>query len=39
VADYVSVLSSGIQVYQGTAAEAKASGSLFATFLGVQEPV
>jgi branched-chain amino acid transport system ATP-binding protein len=39
VADHVFVLSSGIQVYQGTAAEAKASGSLFAAFLGMQEPV
>jgi branched-chain amino acid transport system ATP-binding protein len=39
VADHVCVLSSGIQVYQGTAAEAKASGSMFAAFLGMQEPV
>jgi branched-chain amino acid transport system ATP-binding protein len=39
VADHVCVLSSGIQVYQGTAAEAKASGSIFAAFLGMQEPV
>jgi branched-chain amino acid transport system ATP-binding protein len=39
VADHVCVLSSGIQVYQGTATEAKASGSLFAAFLGMQEPV
>jgi branched-chain amino acid transport system ATP-binding protein len=38
VADHVCVLSSGIQVYQGTAAEAKASGSMFATFLGINEP-
>ena len=27
------------QVYQGTAAEAKAAGSMFATFLGMSEPV
>jgi branched-chain amino acid transport system ATP-binding protein len=39
VADHVCVLSSGIQVYHGTAAEAKASGSMFAAFLGMQEPV
>jgi branched-chain amino acid transport system ATP-binding protein len=39
VADHVCVLSSGIQVYQNTAAEAKASGSMFAAFLGLQEPV
>ncbi len=39
VADHVCVLSSGIQVYQGTAAEARASGSLFAAFLGIQDPV
>ncbi len=38
VADRVCVLSSGAQVFQGTAAEAKAAGSLFATFLGVSEP-
>ena len=38
VADNVCVMSSGVQVYQGTAAEAKASGSLFATFLGMKEP-
>jgi branched-chain amino acid transport system ATP-binding protein len=38
VADQVCVLSSGAQVYQGTAAEAKASGSMFAAFLGMQEP-
>ena len=38
VADHVCVLSSGVQVYQGTAAEAKASGSMFATFLGINEP-
>jgi len=37
VADNVCVLSSGVQVYQGTAAEAKAAGSLFATFLGMGE--
>jgi branched-chain amino acid transport system ATP-binding protein len=39
VADRVCVLSSGVQVYQGTAAEAKAAGSMFATFLGMNEPV
>ena len=39
VADKVCVMSSGVQVYQGTAAEAKASGSMFATFLGMSEPV
>jgi branched-chain amino acid transport system ATP-binding protein len=38
VADQVCVMSSGQQVYQGTAAEAKAAGSLFATFLGMNEP-
>jgi branched-chain amino acid transport system ATP-binding protein len=39
VADKVCVMSSGVQVYQGTATEAKAAGSLFATFLGMNEPV
>jgi branched-chain amino acid transport system ATP-binding protein len=39
VADQVCVLSSGAQVYQGTASEAKAAGSMFATFLGMDEPV
>jgi len=39
VADQVCVMSSGVQVYQGTAAEAKAAGSMFATFLGMNEPV
>jgi branched-chain amino acid transport system ATP-binding protein len=39
VADQVCVLSSGVQVYQGTALEAKAAGSMFATFLGMNEPV
>jgi branched-chain amino acid transport system ATP-binding protein len=39
VADKVCVISSGVQVYEGTAAEAKAAGSLFATFLGMSEPV
>jgi branched-chain amino acid transport system ATP-binding protein len=34
VADRVCVLASGVAVYQGDAAEAKAAGSLFATFLG-----
>jgi branched-chain amino acid transport system ATP-binding protein len=38
VADQVCVLSSGVQVYQGTASEAKAAGSMFATFLGVDAP-
>jgi branched-chain amino acid transport system ATP-binding protein len=38
VADKVCVMSSGVQVYQGTAAEAKAAGSMFATFLGINEP-
>ena len=38
VADNVCVMSSGVQVYQGTAAEAKAAGSMFATFLGLNEP-
>jgi branched-chain amino acid transport system ATP-binding protein len=38
VADKVCVMSSGVQVYQGTAVEAKAAGSMFATFLGVNEP-
>ena len=34
VADQVCVLSSGVQVFKGTSAEAKSAGSLFATFLG-----
>ena len=38
VADQVCVLSSGTQVYRGTAAEAKAAGSMFATFVGMREP-
>jgi branched-chain amino acid transport system ATP-binding protein len=38
VADQVCVMSSGVQVYQGTASEAKAAGSMFATFLGMNEP-
>jgi branched-chain amino acid transport system ATP-binding protein len=37
VADQVCVLSSGTQVFQGTVDEAKAAGSLFATFLGVSD--
>ena len=37
VADRVCVMSSGVQVYQGTAMEAKAAGSIFATFLGAGE--
>jgi len=39
VADQVCVLSSGVQVYRGTASEAKAAGSMFATFLGVDTNV
>jgi branched-chain amino acid transport system ATP-binding protein len=39
VADKVCVMSSGVQIYQGTATEAKAAGSMFATFLGMNEPV
>jgi branched-chain amino acid transport system ATP-binding protein len=39
VADQVCVISSGVQVYQGKANEAKAAGSMFATFLGMNEPV
>ncbi|KWV49324.1 ABC transporter ATP-binding protein [Bradyrhizobium macuxiense] len=38
VADRVCVMSSGMLIYQGTAAEAKAAGSMFATFLGMNEP-
>lgn len=38
VADRVCVLSSGVQVYQGTAAEARAAGSLFDRFLGANQP-
>jgi branched-chain amino acid transport system ATP-binding protein len=34
IADRVCVLSSGVQVFQGTAEEAKAAGSLFSAFLG-----
>jgi branched-chain amino acid transport system ATP-binding protein len=37
VADQICVLSSGVQVYQGTAREARKAGSLFATFLGVRD--
>jgi branched-chain amino acid transport system ATP-binding protein len=37
VADRVCVLSSGAEVFQGTVAEAKSAGSLFATFLGTGE--
>ena len=37
VADRVCVLSSGAEVFQGTVAEAKSAGSLFATFLGAGE--
>ena len=39
VADRVCVLSSGAQVYAGTAAEAKEAGSMFAKFLGMSEAV
>jgi len=39
VADKVCVMSSGVQIYQGTATEAKATGSMFATFLGMNEPI
>jgi branched-chain amino acid transport system ATP-binding protein len=39
VADQVCVLSSGVQVYRGTAADAKAAGSMFATFLGIDAAV
>jgi len=38
VADQVCVLSSGVQVFRGSAAEARAAGSMFATFLGTQQP-
>ena len=38
VADQVCVMSSGVQIYQGAATEAKAAGSMFATFLGMNEP-
>jgi branched-chain amino acid transport system ATP-binding protein len=34
VADRVCVLSSGVQVFAGTAQEARAAGSLFTAFLG-----
>src|ERR1700730_2528720 len=34
VADQVCVLSSGVQMFQGTSAEARSAGSLFATFFG-----
>jgi branched-chain amino acid transport system ATP-binding protein len=37
VADRVCVLSSGLQVYQATAAEARMAGTLFTKFLGVDE--
>ena len=37
VADQVVVLSSGVLVFQGTSAEARAAGSMFATFLGMNE--
>ena len=38
VADRVCVLASGAQIFQGTPAEAKTAGSLFATFLGIGNP-
>ena len=34
VADRVCVLSSGVEVFQGTADQARATGSLFTAFLG-----
>ena len=37
IADHVCVLSSGKEVFRGTAAEAKSAGSLFAQFLGMSE--
>jgi branched-chain amino acid transport system ATP-binding protein len=37
VGGQVCVLSSGVQVYQGTAVQAKADGSMFATFLGIKK--
>jgi branched-chain amino acid transport system ATP-binding protein len=37
VADDVCVVSSGTAVYRGTAVEAKAAGSIFSKFLGVQD--
>ena len=37
IADNVTVISSGTQVFQGTALEAKAAGSIFAAYLGVTE--
>jgi branched-chain amino acid transport system ATP-binding protein len=37
IADNVTVISSGTQVFQGTAREAKAAGSMFAAYLGVAE--
>jgi branched-chain amino acid transport system ATP-binding protein len=39
VADQVCVLSSGVQVYQGAALEAKAAGSMFAAFLGMDASI
>jgi branched-chain amino acid transport system ATP-binding protein len=38
VADQVCILSSGVQVYRGTALEAKTAGSMFAAFLGTDAP-
>jgi branched-chain amino acid transport system ATP-binding protein len=37
VADNVTVISSGTQVFHGTASEAKAAGSMFAAYLGMAE--
>jgi branched-chain amino acid transport system ATP-binding protein len=37
IADRVCVLSSGVQVFQGTAEEARSSGSLFTAFLGARQ--
>jgi len=39
VADQVIVLSSGAVVFRGSAAQAKAEHSLFATFLGMPEQI
>ena len=38
VADQVCILSSGVQIYRGTALEAKTAGSMFAAFLGMDAP-
>lgn len=39
IADQVCVMSSGAIVFRGTAAEAKAAGSMFSTYLGTSEAV